>query len=256
MISVVVDRRGHGSLADGDTVMKSKPKEYAIPTNIKWMPEEAFQNLCKWHGRALQHEKSGLPADQPDHGLLLSVLPRMATQGTLEGTPHGPAIRETFYKPKKEGTTQRLYDPAAVFVFGTHLVAGGGRGLALRAFGSKDHYYYYPRLYLPGRNHSVYGIRLIVNAKVGRLTREYREDFHDHCRSALGGIMRQTDPRQPAAFIGRELAAGWTLDAVREAMARGDTPPAGLTEALIRQMLADGYRFLDAIPLGEAGEPA
>jgi hypothetical protein len=212
--------------------------------------EHVAADLLTWHRQALQFEKTGSAGERPDHRLLLSGWPTGVVPELKRSPGSSAFIRLTLKKPKA-GFTIRDIDPETAFVLKVHLIVGGR--LSLEAHGAPANYYY-TRLMLPGRRpdgkrRRCYWSRLIVGTDIGHLTKE-NPDFHDCRRSAAGQLREQLEDGAVAKF-GRKEATEWTLEAVREAIERGEGLPADLTESDVARLLKDGYRLLDAVPLGE-----
>lgn len=234
-------------------------KDHAITKRTKPVPDQAFSDLREWYREALKYEETKQPADTPNHRLLLTGW-REWPRGLLEEPTILPSglIRLTLRKPREPGEVTTRDVPAAwLFTNKVHCIVGGR--LSIEPHG-KEGTQYYPRthglpgLTLDGKRRRFYVMRVIAGTKAGFVTRE-PADFHVLGRADIKAARRQPK-KGDHAKIGRVEATKYTLDALREAIERGDRLPAQVDEKLIGQMLEDGYRLLDELPADKTEEAA
>lgn len=167
-------------------------------------------------------------------------------------------IRLTLKKPREPGEVTTRDVPAAwLFTTKVHCIVGGRVSIEPHGKGGTQ---YYPRTHglpghtLDGKHRRFYVMRVIAGTMAGFLTRE-PADFHVLGRAAIAAAGQQPKKGHHAK-IGRAEATTYTLDALREAIERGDPLPAGVDEKLIAQLLEDGYRLLDELPADKTAEAA
>jgi hypothetical protein len=236
-----------------------EPKDHAIIKRTRPVPDQAFSDLREWHRQALKYEETKHPTDRPKDRQLLTGW-REWPRGLLEEPTILPSglIRLALKKPKERGeVTTRDLSAAWFFTNKVHCIVGGR--LSIEPHGKRGAWYYprthgLPGLTLDGKRRRFYVMRLIAGTPAGLLTRE-PADFHVLGRAEIKAAGQQPK-KGDHAKIGRALATRYTLDALREAIERGEPLPTGVDESLIAQMLEDGYRLLDELPADEMEEAA
>jgi hypothetical protein len=214
------------------------------------MPDQVFRNLEEWLRQALARVEAGLPIDcnSPDYRLLVSQWtdwPRgiLAEPAPVADRPH--LLSFSFRKPSEtEETTERQLPVVWLFLVRLHCIAGGRVAIEVHSSSENNHY---PRCYLPGRRpggdiRRFYVLRQLSGTQAGYQTVEPSE-FHVYDPADLGKTLKQP-PGSTHAWIGQAEDIRDTLDAIREAKAKGKRLPVGATEERVEQMLRDGYRLL------------
>jgi hypothetical protein len=155
-----------------------------------------------------------------------------------------PRVRRS---EKERATSERWFDPEAVFLLQAHIFYG--RRISLEhGRGNAGGVYHYPVVHITRGGHYKYMLRLIVDVPQLRLGKQQGGNHYDLRRKVLG---RTIGHAQATRIYGGgqrrpSVVRQHVIDASAAAWTRGVLP---LDKTEYRDLLVEGYRLLDLKPL-------
>lgn len=235
----------------------SAPEAGSVPARSTRAPASAFVKILQWMAQATKFAATGLETDEPNDGLLLEALDEWSIgfvgRPEVMRTSRRTVVRVTFRKPRGEGPTTRVFNPA-LLAFSMLLCAPGGR-LSLEPHGLTGGYYYV-RLRIhgsrpDGQKRRTYLLRLAADTPPDRKTKEPK-NFRSTLRQDLATYEQDPDSESSLALYSTAEAKQDSVNRWRELHAeRPGVLPAPTIDADGFSTLLDlAHYLLSRVPLG------
>ncbi len=163
-------------------------------------------------------------------------------------------IALSLHQPDSSKPTVRFCDPEFFYVAVLHVIHGGR--FFIHPNGNKKNYYWRINLYGADGNKRLrpYALRLIVDTRMGTYTKEAGENaedkYHDLTRAALGKLFVPRSANDRASKYERGDAIKWSVAHFVERPGWHFCA----TADEYHDLLIDGYKWLDRVPLGQADD--